>query len=125
MKYAVDYQGKKIYVELDEPPKKGVCSACGKKVGREIKITQLHHFRYAYSKKQIEKNPKLALENTAELDFHHHKLGNALMNLLSVTLDNVGEIVKVARLMPPDMKLKMDKLCEKWQHYREKEGVTS
>ena len=124
MRYSVDYQGKKIYVELDEPPKKGVCEACGKRVGEEIKITQTHHFKYAFSKKQIAKDPSLALKNTAELDFFHHKLGNALMNLLSVTLDNVGEIVKVARLMPPDMKLKMDKLCEKWQHYREKEGVT-
>lgn len=121
MKYLIDYQGKKFWVELDSPPKKGVCQACGKRVGKDIKITALHHFCYSYSKKQIAKDPKLALENTAELDFPHHKLGNALMNLLSVKLDNIGEIIKVAKLMPPPMLLKMDKLCKLWLHYREKE----
>ena len=121
MKYLIDYQGKKFWVELDSPPKRGICDACGERVGKEIKVTQTHHFKYAYSKKQIEKNPQLAMDNTAELGFNCHKLGNALMNLLSVKLENVGSIVKVAKLMPNDMKLKMDKLCEKWLHYRQKE----
>lgn len=97
---------------------------CGERIGKEIKVTQTHHFKYAYSKKQIERNPQLAMDNTAELGFNCHKLGNALMNLLSVKLENVGSIVKVAKLMPNDMKLKMDKLCKLWLHYREKETIT-
>lgn len=121
MKYAIDYEGKKIWVELDSPPKKGVCQACFRKVGDDIKTTALHHFKYEFSKKRLVKEPELSLKNTCELDFSCHRLGNALMVLLSVKLENVGSIVKVAKLMPNDMLLKMDKLCKLWLHHREKE----
>jgi len=118
LKYLIDYQGKKVWVELDSPPKRGVCQACSRKVGNGIKITQTHHFVYAYSKKRVVKEPELALENTVELCWSDHRLGNALMNLLSVKLENVGSIVKVAALMPQPMLLKMDRLCKLWNHYR-------
>ena len=125
MRYGIDYQGRKIYVELDEPPKKGICEACHRKVGKDIKITATHHFSYSFSKKQIEKDPKLALKNTAEVCFSCHRYGNALMNLLSVKLENIGDVVNVCKLMPPPMKLKLDALCERWVRYREKEGIIS
>lgn len=112
------YEGKTVYVELDSPPKKGRCEACGRVCGKGIKITALHHHKYAYSKKRVIREPQLALEFTAELDFFCHRIGNALMNLLSVKGNNIKSIINVAKLMPEDMKEKMDKLAIEWQEYR-------
>jgi len=124
-RYPIDYEGKKIWVELDKPPKKGVCEACHRKVGKDIKITQTHHWRYAYKKKSVLENPKLALENTVELCFSDHRYGNSLMNLFSAKLESIGDVVAVCKLMPNPMKLKMDKLCHLWMKYREKDKETA
>ncbi len=123
MRYSIDYEGSKVTVELNEPPKKGVCEGCRKKVGSEIKLTQLHHHKYVYSKKRVIKEPMLSLENTSEFCFSCHRYANALMNLLSIRLENIGTLVGICKLMPNDMKLKMDKLAELWLKHRKKEAL--
>ena len=117
-KYPVVYERKTVYVELDSPPKKGRCEACGRVCGKGIKITALHHHCYKYSKKRVIREPQLSLENTSEVCFSCHRVANSLMNLLSVKANNIKVIINVAKLMPEDMKEKLDKLAEAWREYR-------
>ena len=114
-----------VQVELPSPPKKGRCDACGKSVGHGIKVTQLHHFCYAFKKKFVKLHPEAALKNTGELDFACHRIGNALMNLMQLRKENMGAIVNVARLMPEDLKLKLDEFCSQWFAYRRSEKKRS
>ena len=63
-----------LIVVPDAPPLTGVCECCGKK-----RKCDTHHFVYAWSTKEVRLNPKLALENTAELCFNPcHRVANAL-----------------------------------------------
>jgi len=114
-KYAVVYEKETIMVPLLEPPRKGICEACKRKVSSTgIKTTQIHHFKYAYRLPLVREKPELALHHTKELCYSCHKIGDALRELLHNKEENISKVVDVAILMPEDMKLKMDKLAELW-----------
>lgn len=112
--YPVTYSGETIMVPLDSPPRKGVCDACGREISKEIKKTDIHHFKYVYRIKQVRDNPLLALDNTAELCYSDHRIGDSLRVLLGLKEENLDRIINVAKLMPPDMLDKMDIVCKKW-----------
>ena len=117
-KFPVVYQRRTVHVELDSSPKEGRCDACGKECGKGIKQTAIHHHKYAYSWKYVSEHPEAALHYTSELDYSCHQIGNALMVLMRVKLESVDRIMGVARLMPDDLKEKMDKLCSLWLEER-------
>lgn len=58
-------------------------------------ITQLHHVIYKYTTDEVRKNPKLALENTIELCFFCHKVGNsmALIEKQKVRAKKIQELI--------------------------------
>ena len=76
MKQNLRYKRKRVTVNVDYPIRKGICECCRRK-GK----TQLHHWKYSYTSKQIKNNPILALENTTELDFYCHRLANMIVHI--------------------------------------------
>jgi len=101
IRYAMSHGGG-ITVSLPYDPRKRVCEACGKSVEEgEIKVTALHHWYYAYQAKSVKENPLLALENTSELCFYDHQLGDAIRMFLYAAPQRVAN---VARLLKGDQK---------------------
>lgn len=93
-----------IVVTLPFDPRKGVCDACGKsKENGEIKTTALHHWWYAYQAKTVRENPLLALENTSELCFYCHGIGDSIRALLYAHPERVAD---VARLLKGEQRAK-------------------
>ena len=119
-KFPVQYQRTKVRVPSDKPIKKGICEGCGFK-GE----THLHHHKYAYRAATVKKNPKLALENTCELCYACHLLGNSLMTLFRRKEDSMEIIVNIAELMPEDMRQKMDMVARMWLARREKKHLNT
>ncbi len=64
---------KRLTVKLPHNPLTGIDEISGKPAK-----TCKHHWRYAYKKKDLLKNPELALENTTELNWPNHIQANAL-----------------------------------------------
>lgn len=122
-KFPIQYQKIKVRIPLDEPIKREQCEACLRRVGKGIKTTHIHHHKYAYRAATVKKNPKLALENTSELCYPCHLIGNCLMTLFRRKLENMHMILDVAELMPEDMKQKMDALSRGWLKRREKKPL--
>lgn len=118
-KYSIRYQNIYVKVPLDAPPKEGICSACQRQVGNEIKNTHLHHWKYAYKNPTVKKTPSLAMDFTSELCFGCHKIGDALRTILTRKAENVGMILDTAEQMPEDMKTKLDRICKGWLLRRE------
>jgi len=101
--YRLKYR--KTYVMLDVNPRKGICVACGKSVHKgEIKITNIHHYKYKYMTKTVKKDPLLALENTLELCYRCHQIADAL-RVLNDNKDK--QIVKVLLIHPPSFSVKI------------------
>lgn len=94
MKYAGS-RGKGITVTLPFDPRKRKCSACGKIVGEDIKMTAMHHWWYAYAPKTVKKNPLLALENTSELCYYCHQLADAIRALLYAHPKRVAQVAEL------------------------------
>lgn len=115
-KYAITYRKTRILIPYPRPIRMGKCEGCGRKRGREIKTTQLHHWFYAYTTDTVRKNPLLALDNTNEFCFNPcHKAGDALRALTAeIKPENYDKIVAVAKLMPPWMQKRFSKLCRMW-----------
>jgi len=116
-KYGVTYKRTRIRVPCKENPRKGICEGCGRRVNRkEIKVTQLHHWIYAFLLQTVKKNPKLALENTNEFCFNPcHRAADALRMLTAdIRPENYDKVVNVAKLMPPWMQKRFSQLCRKW-----------
>jgi hypothetical protein len=98
MRYATSHGGG-ITIVLPEDPRKHVCEACGKSVFKgEIKVTALHHWKYAYRAETVRKNPMLALENTTEYCFACHRIADGIRALLDV---NPERAVAVLETLPP------------------------
>ena|SRR3972149_6232913 len=92
VKYAMAHGGG-IVVYLPFNPRKGICSACGKSVvSGEIKVTALHHWWYAYQAKTVRENPVLALDNTSELCFYCHDIGDAIRTILYANPERVAMV---------------------------------
>lgn len=93
--------GKGCVVYLPFDPRKGVCDACGKsKAKGEIKMTMLHHWKYAYKAVTVIKNPILVLENTSELCFACHMIADGFRNIMKLSLKR---IMMVAKVMTPEL----------------------
>ena len=105
--YTLKY--KHATVRLPFNPRKGVCMACGKSVKKgEIKVTQMHHYRYAYSVTQVKKHPELALRNTLELCYTHHQLADAIR---VITHFHPSYFEQVFKVHPKYMKDRLIYLC--------------
>lgn len=99
----------KIRVKIPYPVRKGVCQVCGKSVAKgEIKVTQIHHFKYAYRNETVKKNPLLALENTIEVCYGCHQILDGLRAILRMSPQRV---VQAMQHLPDDQQKKMKKIC--------------
>ena len=105
-KYNVTYHRTQIRVPYPRNPRKGVCVSCGRQRGKEIKMTALHHFFYAYSTKAVKKNPLLALKNTLEVCFPCHQIADGLRAILDKT--SIDRMMMVAVHLPA---VQLDKLA--------------
>lgn len=100
-KYGGSRRGKGVRITLPFDPRQGVCQACGKsKHRKEIKVTALHHWKYAYKSATVAKNPILVLENTVELCFGCHPVADAFRNLMKLS---PRRVMLVAQLMPDEL----------------------
>jgi hypothetical protein len=109
MRYAGAH-GKGCIIYLSFDPRKGICEACGKsKAKQEIKMTSLHHWRYAYAPETVKKTPMLILDNTVELCFACHQIADGLRNVMRLSPDRA---MRVVRLMPKDLKAKFSIICQ-------------
>lgn len=97
-------------INLPFDPRNHECKACYKSIAKgEIKITAMHHFKYAYKPETVKANPILILDNTAELCFPCHQAGDGLMNILKQSPERV---LKVTKLMPKDLLTKFATICK-------------
>lgn len=111
MRYAGTHgDGCVVYLPFD--PRKGVCSGCGKSIhvmesdGKpQIKMTSLHHWKYAYKAETVRKNPILILDNTGEFCFACHQIADGLRNILKLSPERA---VKVIMTMPKEMREKFE-----------------
>jgi len=118
MKQSVIYERKRIIIDREEPIRKGICNICGKSRAKgEIKITALHHYKYAYTRKTIRKHPELALENTIETCFGCHPILDGLRQLLLSSprgsLRDIYRIREAIKLLPKDQQEHFRRVCEK------------
>jgi len=72
-KQSVKYRRATVLVETNYKIRNKKCSVCGRKG-----VTQLHHWKYKYTTKQVKENHILALEETQELCFFCHRIANAM-----------------------------------------------
>ena len=108
-KYYVSYHKTRIRVPFN--PRKGICVACNRKRGEEIKVTQIHHVIYAYATATVKKNPLLVMDNTVELCFACHRIADAFRQLLERT--SYERLLMVFNVLPRSQETKMIRLCEK------------
>jgi|GEM_PF-3253654 hypothetical protein len=110
--------GNGCVITLPFDPRNHICKACHKSVIKnEIKITALHHFKYAYKPETVKANPILILDNTAELCFPCHQAGDGLMNILKQSPERVLE---VAKLMPKDLLSRYSIICKMYLEWYNK-----
>lgn len=112
--YPVGYNKNTIYVPLFKPPRSGTCSACKRSIGKGIKKTNIHHWKYEYDVNTLRKKPALVLKNTSEFCWSCHQLANCFMNMFRLRKESLHFIVDVGLLMPEDMREKMDIVSEMW-----------
>jgi hypothetical protein len=107
VRYATAHGGG-VVVTLPEDPRKHICDACKKSVAAdEIRMTALHHWYYAYQGKTVQENPILALENTSELCFGCHPLGDAIRALLYASPIRVAQVAELLRGEPRERFIKV------------------
>jgi hypothetical protein len=116
--YKVRYEtahGGGVVVELPYNPRKGKCNACGKSVASgEIRTTQLHHWWYAFAVKTVKENPQLAVENTSELCFGCHPIGDAIRALLYANPQRVAMVAGLLRGEPREKFIRvLDEVSER------------
>jgi hypothetical protein len=73
MKFKIKYRRATFTVEGE---KSDTCQSCHKKPHKSG--LHFHHRKYAYSTKEVRKNPQLALENTIQLCWYCHRVADAL-----------------------------------------------
>ena len=100
MKQKLKYRKLTIVVDVPYKIRKGICAVCNRSVAnKEIKVTQLHHWKYAYGNKRVKQNPLLALDNTIELCYPDHTRADAIRELLR--FKDGENIARILELMPP------------------------
>lgn len=109
MRYAGNHgDGCVVYLPFD--PRTGVCAGCGKSIAKkEIKLTSLHHWKYAYKAATVKQTPILILDNTSELCFACHQVADGLRSIMKMT--DPERAVLVMRLLPKDLKDKFAIIC--------------
>lgn len=109
--YKIRYEtahGHGIVVTLPYDPRKHICDACGKSVAKgEIRVTALHHWWYAYQPNTVKESPELAVENTSELCFGCHPLGDAIRALLYANPTRVAMVAELLRGEPREKFIKV------------------
>jgi hypothetical protein len=75
-------------IKLDEDPRSGICA-----IGHTPNKTDLHHWRNAYPTRKVKKNPKLALENTGEFGYPHHKMANAIRTFIEIPEEDLPKYI--------------------------------
>jgi len=108
--YRIRYKtshGGGIVVSLPFDPRKHKCEACGKQVGKEIKVTALHHWWYEFSSKTVKENPMLAIKNTNELCFYCHGLADAIRALLYANPQRVAQVAMLLTGKPRERFIKV------------------
>jgi hypothetical protein len=100
--------GHGIVVTLPFDPRKHKCDACGKSIANgEIRVTALHHWWYAYQPDTVKENPQLAIENTSELCFGCHPLGDAIRAFLYANPTRVAMVAELLRGEPRERFIKV------------------
>ena len=90
-----------VVVTLPYDPRKHICDSCKKSVVLgEIRVTALHHWYYAYQPKTVRENPELAIENTSELCFGCHPVGDAIRALTYASPKRVAMVAELLRGEP-------------------------
>lgn len=122
---SVTYARKRISFNYPVPIRKGVCKACHRsKHKNEIQQTSLHHTKYAFELKTVRANPVLAIENTIELCYTDHIIGDSLRGLLLSSprggLKSINRIIQVVNLLPKDQQKHFTKLCKSWLRRKRK-----
>lgn len=107
IRYATAHGGG-IVVELPFNPRKGICDACGKSVASgEIRVTALHHWLYKYRADTVRETPELAIENTSELCFGCHPVGDAIRALTYASPQRVAMVAELLRGEPREKFIRM------------------
>lgn len=78
MKFRVRYRRARVTVEGEKPT---TCKACQLGPNEFCRI-ELHHWKYAYSTKEVRANPQFALENTIGLCYLCHRVADHIKNVL-------------------------------------------
>jgi len=118
-KQRIYYQRTRFSFIFPVPIRTGCCVACKRcKSKGEIKVTQMHHTKYAFETKTVKKNPLLALENTLELCFGCHPVADGLRDILLSNprggLRSINRIIQVVKLLPEEQQDHFTKLCKVW-----------
>lgn len=123
MKYA-GTNGKGCVVNLPFDPRKGICSGCGKSRHKfingepEIKLTALHHWKYAYAPETVKKNPILILDNTIEVCFACHQVADGLRGIMKMSPDRA---LAVMVKLPKDLSSKFAIICRLYLKWYDKQ----
>ena len=102
-------------IDLPFDPRAGVCTACGKSIHKiingepEIKLTSMHHWKYAYAPETVRKNPILILDNTIEVCYACHQVADGLRGIMKMSPDRA---LAVMVHMPKDLKEKFKIICD-------------
>jgi hypothetical protein len=74
--YTLNYHGTRLKLPFN--PRKNQCACCDRRG-----LTNIHHWLYRYSRKQVMQNNMLALNYTTEVCFTCHELANSLRKLFT------------------------------------------
>lgn len=114
----IQYEKARIGVSVTFPVRTGVCRACKRKVGEGIKVTAMHHAKYAYELNTVRNNPLLALDYALEFCFTDHEIADGLrMILLSNPrggLKRPENVIRVLSLLPPEQQQVFTDIARMW-----------
>ena len=117
MKQSITYEKQRIIIDREEPLRKGICRVCNRSVVKhEIRITALHHHKYAYTRKTVREKPELALENTIETCWGCHPILDGLRQFLLSnprgSLRDINRIKQAIKLLPKEQQEHFKRICE-------------
>jgi hypothetical protein len=72
------YKRTRIRIDSNLVKKPNVCEGCGRKIGKEIKKLDCHHWIYEFESKEVKANPILVLKNSSWTCYRCHRLGDAI-----------------------------------------------
>lgn len=86
-KWPIRYRRTTVKVSFN--PRSGRCVVFGHRANK----TDRHHWRYAYPTEKVKLDPALALDNSVEVCFRHHLLGNSLKDFYDYSLEETLAMV--------------------------------